>query len=240
MLLGIDLAWNSQRNSGMAIGHLSRKALVVDEILSGDMDHNSVFQVCKRMSNEIDGIAVDAPLIVPRERLLRVCDRELTRKYIHKKIACYPPMTSATSRFSDKLVKNLGLCHAGRTRFIIEVYPHPAIVEIFGLKERIPYKKGRVDNRRTQLVRLKRLIMSLERSTLLCVLFSQGADSFILKDPFVLRGKGLKEYEDGLDAVVCLYVAGLWALNSTRYCRVIGDGNIADISGGYIVVPKTR
>ena len=115
--------------------------------------------------------------------------------------------------------------------FQIEVYPHPAIIEIFGLSERHQYKKGRVDERRDGQVKLSNMIKELAHSPVLPLHLSESLnialDEIGIKS---LRGRGLKQNEDALDSIICVYIAGLYHKGFTRTFGSVDDG--------YIVVPK--
>ena len=49
----------------------------------------------------------------------------------------------------SRQLHDAGYRHLGTTdRFQIEIYPHPALIEIFDLPHRLLYKKGNVDSKR--------------------------------------------------------------------------------------------
>ena len=110
-------------------------------------------------------------------------------------------------------------------RTYLEVYPHPALIEAFGLDERLPYKKGRVQERRSGLRELERLISTLRTRDVPLV-----ADRIAVTDN--VRGTALKEIEDVLDARVCAWVAATWTRFGTARIRLFGDR-----SHGHIAVP---
>jgi predicted RNase H-like nuclease len=127
-----------------------------------------------------------------------------------------------------------GFKHLGTEKWQIECYPHPAIIEIFGLSERLKYKKGRVAEKKTGQIQLATLISSLSNNPTLPLRLS--SDVRVLIDPAhidALRGQSLKSNEDMLDAIICLYVAGLYALGARH--RIFGDP-----TEGYIWVPASE
>ncbi len=95
--------------------------------------------------------AVDAPLIVPNETGQRRCETEISRAFWKYKIGAhssnkgrveFDPPRAAT------LVERFGWSvdpawHGSvEAPVCIEVYPHPAMVGLFGIPERIVYKSG--------------------------------------------------------------------------------------------------
>jgi predicted RNase H-like nuclease len=107
----------------------------------------------------------------------------------------------------------------------IEVYPHPAMVGLFGLAERIVYKSG--PRRAEGFVELVRHFASIPELRL-----SDSARwlelSRVVADP---RPGDLTRIEDELDAILCAYLAWLW---HHRPGSLQVYGSLAD---GYIVAP---
>lgn len=154
-LAGIDIAWKSDKNStAVAIGELEHKRLYIERIepnLRGLNELESLFEVEDRLV----GVAIDGPLIILNKFHQRECERHLTRDYIRRKIGCH---STKLHRYPDarsvKLALFLvskGFKHLGNVlegKFQIECYPHPAIIEIFDLPERLKYKKGSIIEKR--------------------------------------------------------------------------------------------
>jgi predicted RNase H-like nuclease len=125
----------------------------------------------------------------------------------------------------------------GATRIAIEVYPHTALVSLFGLAAVLKYKAGRarsVDARRREFGRLLDCLLVLRDA-------SPGLDvtasrSWARVATMVARAKtnaALDRVEDELDAYVCAYVGAHYgARRGTRDCVVIGDAR-----QGYVVTP---
>ena len=237
ILAGIDLAWACTKNpTALAIGTYDGDSLQVTDI------HASVLPVDGILNKllEIDGltgVAVDASLIIPNVTGQRPCERELSAHYGKMGASChasnltlYPDAASVA--LSRKLEEH-DFKHLGTEKWQIECYPHPVIIEIFGLPERLKYKKGRVAEKKAGQIRLANLISSLSNSHTLPLRL--GSDVQVFTDPAhidALRGKALKSNEDILDAIVCLYVAGLYAIGARH--RLFGD-----TSEGYIWVPAS-
>lgn len=185
---------------------------------------------------ELMGVAIDAPLIIPNLSGQRLCERQIGSVYGSRKASChtsnlslYPSASSVT--LSEHLAKR-GFGHLDKNCWQIEVYPHPAIIEVFNLPERLLYKKGTVAVRKQGQVALARMLKRLSNSAVLPLIIPETFQVYLSDDYiFSLRGKALKANEDLLDAIVCLYIAGLYVLDPKSQVF----GNIHD---GYVYVPQ--
>jgi predicted RNase H-like nuclease len=192
-------------------------------------------------SKESALIAVDAPTIIPNQTGARLPDK-LTHKYFGKYHAgCYPanlnlPFATRTVGFGNQL-QTKGFVHAPSItpqqlgRYQIEVFPHPAIVHLFGLDKILKYKKGKLSEKQQELVKLRNYI-----ATVLPQLEPKLNPENILLLPSIsskITGKELKTIEDQLDSVICAYVAAYWWYWGKEKNLVLGDETT-----GYIVIPK--
>jgi predicted RNase H-like nuclease len=121
-----------------------------------------------------------------------------------------------------------------RTPFLghfLEVYPHPGMVELFGLTKTLKYKacpERPYPLLWAELGRLRDLLRSL--STYEPAL--DGSSLLDLEDPHGPRGRALKRAGDLLDALFCAYTAlHIWYWGEEGY-RCFGD-----LETGYILVP---
>jgi predicted RNase H-like nuclease len=120
-----------------------------------------------------------------------------------------------------------------RGRWLFEVYPHPAMVRLFGLEKIIQYKKGAVGERRRGLHALRRHLVRLAGGSTGWVM-SPPLCALLERDLETLRGAALKHYEDMLDGLFCAYLAWhCWRWGSARN-EVFGT-----LEHGYIVVPTS-
>ncbi|AFY39093.1 hypothetical protein Lepto7376_2839 [[Leptolyngbya] sp. PCC 7376] len=240
---GIDFGWTSGA-SGLCLLDLSQpnKSLAIaafDLILDPDEIVSWVDQVLP--NPEVGLIAVDAPTIIPNETGTRLPDR-LTHKYFGKYHAgCYPanlnrPFAPRTTKLGfdleaqdfihapEIMAKKLG-------RYQIEVFPHPAMVQLFGLDRIIKYKKGRLGDRRKELQRLigyiETILPNLEPSLEINELWRE-----LIADVKTVKGTVLKEIEDRIDALVCAYVGAYWWYWGSEKNQTLGDRH-----SGYIIVP---
>ncbi len=243
VLIGIDLAW-SEANPSAAValrwdGRLGHPFLWAERL--GE-DREILDFVGEAAGSGPALVAIDAPLLVPNETGTRPCDRELSRVYRKAHAQAYPanrrrlgPVVRGEALASEFILR--GFSHSPKVearkpvRQVVEIFPHPATVELFGLPHILRYKArpGRsLPFRWEELRRYRELLSSLKGA-------EPAADlSPILDkaDPVGRRGRALKALEDLLDAAFCAYIAlHLWYWGERGY-RCFGDGE-----RGYILVP---
>ncbi|MDJ0623633.1 MAG: DUF429 domain-containing protein [Desulfocapsaceae bacterium] len=235
ILAGVDLAWQSNKNSSaLAFGKLIGKTLVVEKILPAVAGIDDVINSIN-CYEQLTGVAIDASLIINNPSGQRPCERQIGQVYGGRGASCHTTNTrlypnSMSVYLSQKLLIN-GFAHLFGKRWQIECYPHPAIIEIFALPKRLRYKRGRVSEKRNGQKQLAKLLLQLTWSNTLQFDFSK-IDPAPLSTSNIneLRGKGLKTNEDVLDALVCLYIAGLYGLGQNG--RIFGD-----TATGYVWIP---
>ena len=235
ILAGIDLAWACTKNpTALAIGTYDGDSLQVTDIHASVLRADDILNKLLEI-NGLTGVAVDASLIIPNVTGQRPCERELSAHYGKMGASCHASNLTlypdAGSVALSRKLEDHNFKHLGTEKWQIECYPHPAIIEIFGLPERLKYKKGRVAEKKAGQKQLASLISGLYDSPILPL--QLGPDVQVFTDPDhidALRGKALKSNEDMLDAIICLYVAGLYAIGARH--RVFGD-----TTEGYIWVP---
>ncbi len=241
--LGIDLGWKSQP-SGLCYLELINGKLQLQDLDRRDSIADILVWVdnCVK-ADESAIIAVDAPTLIPNATGSRLPDK-LTHKHFGKYHAgCYPAnlglaFAQRTVNFGLEL-ESRGYLHAPTIkaqkpgRYQIEVFPHPAIVELFGLERILKYKKGRIGDRHLELTKLYNYITdilpTLEPS------LNKDPNSHFLNFKFLVStctGAILKASEDKLDSVICAYVSAYWWYWGEQRNLVLGDA-----STGYIVIP---
>lgn len=238
-MIGLDMAWKTEKNpSGIAIGALRGNTISLEKLRTGVV---GLQELQSEISNtkSLTGIAIDAPLIITNSTGKRDCERDLTARYSARWAGCHAAnlkmLPNADSVRLASWLSTEGFTHLGipgTQKWQIECYPHPAIIEIFGLKRRHLYKKGTLAERRAGQAGLAKMIASLHRSEGLSLkLCCSSATDAINKGKIDhLSGQALKDNEDGLDAIICLYIAGLYAIGHRQ--QVFGNSD-----SGYIVVP---
>ncbi len=239
--IGIDLGWRSQpsglcclewSDGQLALLDLDRKEAIADIFswLDGWVPSQAPALV-----------AVDAPTLIPNATGTRLPDR-LTHKHFGRYHAgCYPanqnlPFAQRTVGFGLEL-ETRGFVHAPEIvpqklgRYQIEVFPHPAIVHLFGLDRILKYKKGRLLERRLELEKLRTFILEILPNLEPSLDLKQRRQTELLPIlPF--NGAALKAVEDRLDSLICAYVGAYWWYWGLERNWVLGD-----ITTGYIVVP---
>lgn len=234
-IIGIDLSWQSGpsgvcclvfEQGRLTLQMLDRKGSISDVLAWVDGCAPGTMPAM---------VAVDAPLVIPNEKGMRSPDR-LSHKYFGKYHAGgYPinlasPYAKKMIQFSQRLEQR-GFEHAPtveprkRGRYQIEVFPHPATIQLFNLSRILKYKKGRLAQRSEALSQLRDYILTgLPRCE---------PPLKIERLPEVpTGGKALKALEDRLDSVICAYVAAHWWYWGLERNKVMGDRQ-----QGYVIIP---
>ncbi|MEH2307561.1 DUF429 domain-containing protein [Nostoc sp.] len=239
--IGIDLGWRSQPSGlcclewidgQLQLLDLDRKEAIADILTWIDQSVKP---------NEPAIIAVDAPTLIPNATGSRLPDK-LSHKYFGKYHAgCYPanqnlPFADRTINFGLEL-ESRGFAHAPTiepqklSRYQIEVFPHPAIVNLFNLERILKYKKGRLTERRLELIKLQNYLLDILPSLSPPLRSLRLCGSFLLEIP--TTGAALKATEDKLDSLICAYVAAYWWYWGEQRNLVLGDRTT-----GYIIIPQ--
>lgn len=235
-LAGIDLAWHGERNSSaIAIGSINGKQLVLESLEPSIFGITPILNLVSSV-DDLSGIAIDAPLIIENDFGQRDCEKALSRDYGSRKASCHTSNRSLypealSTRLSSRL-HDMGFAHLATDKWQIECYPHPAIIECFGLSERLAYKKGKVANKKSGQIALANFILSLELSPVLAMKIPEPL-KLLLSATYIdsLKGLALKINEDALDAIVCLYIAALYQVKAPSV-------TYGDTARGYIWVPQ--
>jgi predicted RNase H-like nuclease len=109
---------------------------------------------------------------------------------------------------------------------VAEVYPHPAMVRMFGLSRIVKYKKGCVAKRRKEFWRLQRLLRACLRRKFPQLKLNPETNT-------LLGERWSKPVEDRTDALFCALI-GLWHwMHHGKKSQVIGDRQT-----GFILLPE--
>lgn len=229
-VLGIDLAWGDRNPDGLcALAVNGRKARLIYSGLSRG-DEPLLDWVRGQAGDGPVLLALDAPVVVPNVVGMRLVDRLAHVHFGRYKCGCYPANQELCAR-PCRLVRKLEALGFQPgwlgPRSLAEVYPHPAMVRWFKLPERIPYKKGRVAEKRHHFGRLQSLLkawLSREVPGLEC---SEELNS-LLDQPWS------KGSEDRTDALFCALI-GYWHLMYRgRRSQILGDA-----AGGFLLLPQS-
>lgn len=243
--VGLDLAWAVHNPSGGAVITLDGTGgRVLDVTLLGD--NADVLAFIDRYVPVDEGgiVAIDAPLRVPNVSGSRPAERELARVFGRYQAGAHPANRALVADTAGRVrgeelvaaLKERGfvldpfLTTGVKTRRVVEVFPHPAMVSLFGLSRTLKYKnKGQ--GREPLLAAWAALhghLRALEGATPTL----SGLEAVLNTDVAALRGRALKNHEDQVDAVVCAYVAlYAWTWGAAR-TEVFGT-----LDGGHILTP---
>lgn len=243
--IGLDLAWSSKNPTGGAVlsGDASGARLVEASLLSDDA---SLLAFIDRHAPAGPAIvAIDAPLWVPNETGKRPAEAELGMVFGRYQAGAHPANRQHLTNYNGGMVRGeaitaameaRGFVHdphipAGQpVRRVVEVYPHPAMVALFGLARTLKYKRksqGAVAMHEAWQ-QYHGHLAALEQADPALT----GLDELLAVRPSELVGARLKNHEDRMDAVMCAYIA----LYAHRWgaARTEIFGNMA---GGYILTP---
>jgi predicted RNase H-like nuclease len=236
-VLGIDAAWTATQPSGVALaveaesgwrlaaveasyeGFTARaNGSALSETRPGGSRPNAAELLAAAQTicgRRVDLVAIDMPMSRSPIAGRRPADRLISERYGGMDAATHSPGKDRPGAISDTLRAEFGaegyaLCTAPPAQGLIEVYPHPALIEFLKAERRLEYKAGKtgvywpalaLDERYLNLRAVwARIVAALERR------IGGVAERLPRPDPQV-RGWRLKAYEDKLDAVVCAAVA---------------------------------
>lgn len=238
-VLGIDAAWTKTQPSGVALiqsqADASRAWKLVAACSSyaefhraaaggerelrptgGVPDAGALLATCVRLADEAPAVvAIDLPLSYQPIVSRRVADNAVSRLYGGRKCGTHTPSAERPGPLSDDLRANFdrlgyGLATRALTRLnLIEVYPHPALVELTGAAVRLPYKIAKARAywpKATVPERRRRLLQVWADITTHLAAEIEGVAATLSPPPEDAPTRHLKSYEDALDAVVCAWV----------------------------------
>ena len=163
----------------------------------------------------------------------RFCDNEVSRIFGARKCGTHSPTPARPGPISDELRKGFDLAgyplltRGLSSRGLIEVYPHPALVELTGASERLPYKTPKTRSYWPSLTPTERRARLYQQwNEIINLLEGEIANvSAVLPIPGMTATKAeAKACEDMLDAIICAWVA-VCALEGRA--RPLGDENSA-------------
>ncbi|GIG41908.1 DUF429 domain-containing protein [Cellulomonas phragmiteti] len=237
--VGLDLAWGTTARTGVAVldedGRLVHSSAVVT-----DAEIDALVE--QHAGGHDVAVAIDAPLVVPNLTGQREAERLVTRHFGRFDAGAHPSSRSRP-HFDPPRAEVLAARHGWHVdpavqpgpgvSVAIEVYPHPAMVVLFGLGRVLPYKgKARrgFDVRHAAWLQLLDHVERVAGPTL--GLAGNARWAQVRQEVRgAQRAAVLERLEDEVDAIVCAYLAWLWA---TERERMVVLGSVGD---GYVVVP---
>ncbi|MFN4231171.1 DUF429 domain-containing protein [Parvibaculum sp.] len=236
-VLGIDAAWTLTQPSGVALATnrggrwclttavpsyqsflaLADRSLKAEPRPSGSaIDVPALLAAAETLAgSSVDLIAVDMPLAHSSIVGRRTSDNIISRIYGGRKCSTHSPSSLRPGRVSDELRK--GFARSGyplqTIRIdgpgLIEVYPHPALVELTDAPERLPYKvskAGKYWKSATPMQRRTNLVAQWDKIAVALDEELSGVSAAFPNLGPSASGWSMKALEDMLDAVVCAWV----------------------------------
>lgn len=246
VVLGIDAAWTMANPSGVAVAartgsawHLIASAASFEEFigLADDGLENgpaALIAAAGRLAGRMpDLVAVDMPMMDAPILARRAADNAVNRAYASRGAGTHSPTTDRPGDVGRAL--EAGLSAAGyplatldiRLPCRVEIYPHPALIELLGAAYRLPYKAGNTGKYWRGLpLAERRLRLHEVWATIVAALDAVlvGSAAALQLPQLGARGRTLKAFEDRLDAVVAAFV-GAMALDGRA--RPHGDATSA-------------
>jgi predicted RNase H-like nuclease len=249
VVLGVDAAWTAHNPSGVALvvetagrwrlvelapSYLAFEALAGFEPEGSTPDPKRLLAAARAMAGRaVDLVAIDMPLahspIVGR----RPSDLGISKAYGAKWAATHSPGKDRPGKISDGMRAGFAAVdyplatEAVTGRALIEVYPHPALIEFMGAERRLEYKAGKTltywpnlgpQERRANLLAIWRKILGALEMQII------GVQAKLPLPESNIVGAAMKAFEDQLDAVVCAAI-GIAVLNGEA--RAYGDADSA-------------
>jgi len=233
LLIGVDLAWGEKKHDGVCFLEWNGRVGSVLGYGYPQGDHELMKLIRERGQGfRSVFVTVDAPIVCPNQTGTRPVDR-LTHRLFHREhAACHPanstkcPRPPRLARLMRKAGFQVGWVPQKGRKTVAEVYPHPAMVRMFGLSRIVKYKKGRVAERRREFRRLQDLLCRCLKKKFPWLAIGVQTKS-------LLTQKWSKAVEDQTDALFCALI-GLWHWrHQGRKSEVIGD-----LKTGFILLPE--
>ena len=232
--VGLDLAWGEKNQTGVAVVDADGRLLYV----GAAQDDASIEVAIEPYVSEDCLLAIDAPLIVRNPSGFRPCETALNRDFQRFEAGAHPANTENPAfrnprgaRIATALTLDMDPGSSSQRR-AIEVYPHPASVVLFELDKTLKYKRGLVETRRSELLKLMTLIEGLDKaSPRLRVNHNVSWVELRRRIEAATKLAQLDRDEDPVDAVLCAYV-GLYWYHRPEDVTIYGD-----FATGYIVTP---
>lgn len=237
-VLGIDAAWTLTEPSGVALAidydgewRMAAVAPSYDAFVRiakgtpslqgrprGSVPNIPVLIAAARAisKSSVDLVAIDIPLALELITSRRESDRAVNAAYSARWCSTHTPSAVRPGAISDRLREDFEASgYPLRTTSavapgLLEVYPHPALVELAKSEKRLTYKHAKARAYWPELLphaRKVKLIETWERIVEILETKISGTVAMLPMPPAESRGWELKAFEDQLDAVVCAWVA---------------------------------
>lgn len=237
--VGVDLAWGPNNRTGLAALDASGRLIESGAVNSDD----EILNFLQRNLPDEGVVAVDAPLVVPNDTGQRIAETSIGRTFgaygasahtANRANPYFRPPRAAVLAERANLDIDPANYAVERHRSCIEVYPHPAMVAVFGLTHIIPYKQKSGRDFLSLYEANGRLLDLIDQYCGVVLHLDESARWMEIRH----RAKGagtksaLKSIEDEIDAIFCAYLAWMWGTCKDKM-QVHGD-----VTTGYIVAPR--
>jgi predicted RNase H-like nuclease len=233
-VLGIDAAWTLTQPSGVALATETSGGWQLEAVSKSYLDFlrlgtvtadanpmkpnpAAMIRACDTiLSRPPDLVAIDMPVAHSPITSRRASDNAVSREYGGRWASTHSPSAERPGKIADDLKSSFTTAGYPLSTAVltcpslIEVYPHPALIELLDAEKRLPYK---ISNRRKYWPdhtadECLDLILSCWQSivTALDAHISGVADKLPVP-PRTSKVAVFKSFEDSLDAVVCAWVA---------------------------------
>lgn len=236
-VLGIDAAWTTSQPSGVALAveqgstwSLAAASASYCEFLSskdarqltrpGPTQLVADVPALLNQAENLAGVpvnltAVDMPLSLEPIIGRRASDDAVSKAYgaqqcgTHTPSATRPGQISASMRLAFEGAGYNLATFATCSKSLVEVYPHPALVELANMDKRLPYKyakTGKYWPGKPLAIRREMLRATWKGITRLLDNYIVNTSSMLPIPANHCKGKELKAFEDKLDAVICCWI----------------------------------
>jgi predicted RNase H-like nuclease len=219
---GIDLAWGTKARTGLALTDADGRLVKSSSVMT-DADI-----VAFLAGSTPVVIAIDAPIVVRNPTGMRECERLLSADFRRFHAGTHPTNMGRPSMQPEPRAMALTRRHgwhveakrplSKKSSVAIEVYPHSAMVGLFGLARILEYKakSGRtLDSRRHEFHALMDLTERHCNDTLQLSHNERWHEIRRIVDG-AIKQSTLSLMEDELDAIFCAYVAWVFAHDQDR------------------------
>jgi len=236
---GVDLAWSGRKPSGLCVLRLEAGGLAFVSLECATLTAHEVASWLGSLGPDVVA-GIDATLVVSARR---TAEAAMARVYGSRGVCAYAARPDFLERRGIGEGPRLGSALGDRGwnadparpmvagRHALEVFPHAAIVALFGAPRALRYKKGPLASRLDPLREYRDRISTHVAAE--CPALADSPLGGLLHAPITPQpGRTLKDIEDRLDAVTC----ALSAYHMWRH-GAAGTTVFGDASSGYIAVP---
>lgn len=229
VIMGVDLAWGVRNPDGVCLLRVKRHSAQVLDLGLSWGDGALAELVASRAGTGSVLLTVDAPIVLPNWTGMRPVDRLAHVHFGRYKCGCYPANRRLCPRPAaiGELLAGLGFPAGWQgPRCAAEVYPHPALVRWFELSERIPYKKGKLADKRVHFAILQEKLRGLLAREFPLLEDCSELES-LLEQPW---SKGI---EDQTDALICALIGYWHYLHGGKRSQILGT-----LEEGFLLLPR--